>query len=537
MQTRPPTEELLDLTADIMGCDRHTLRVGAAGSPFVTLGGSLAQAMRLQARADEQLGLAVDLAWLMGPAPLEEALARAVPATATTLRTGPGRAVREPLPEQRALLTAEEYTGGAAVHRVLSAELTGPLDSAALRRALRALVSRHDGLRTVFVWSPKGPVRRVPVRGEAHLTVEEAPPATGDPVAAAHARIGESADRLLGSPDRPPFAFVLTRLGDDRHLLSFVFHDAVADAWSAALVWRELLTDYERARTGRPVTESPSPSPDAALDRSVELAASGTVLTLATRRIAQLREYPTVVRLPAAAPRPGTFDFRGARLLFDLEPGVRERVEAVAARAGVPHAVVLLAAWALTAGRAAGLDRLLVGTEVPRRPTGALMRTVAPCSATVPVRCELHGPVDYFLRGMACAFSEALEYADVAPRALSQGLGIRPDRSRTPLTQITFAAHDELLPEVIEAGGLTARFHPGHCGGAGADAGLSVLRWGERPLLGLEYASSVFTEEEAATLARRLRRTLDALLAADPETFVEDTTAQDTARAVPAPLT
>ncbi|MGW4995879.1 hypothetical protein ACWEQ3_51560, partial [Streptomyces mirabilis] len=60
MLTPTPLEELLDLAADVIGCDRRALPAGAAGSPFITLGGGLAQAVRLQARAGRQLGLAVD---------------------------------------------------------------------------------------------------------------------------------------------------------------------------------------------------------------------------------------------------------------------------------------------------------------------------------------------------------------------------------------------------------------------------------------------------------------------------------------------
>lgn len=82
MLTPTPLEELLDLAADVIGCDRRALPAGAAGSPFITLGGGLAQAVRLQARAGRQLGLAVDLAQLLGPAPLADVLARAVPVPA-----------------------------------------------------------------------------------------------------------------------------------------------------------------------------------------------------------------------------------------------------------------------------------------------------------------------------------------------------------------------------------------------------------------------------------------------------------------------
>ncbi len=458
----------------------------------------------------------MDLAGLLGPAPLEEVLARAVARPATPpRRTGTARSVRETLPEQRSLLAAEEFTGTGTVHRISGAELSGPLDLPALNRALRALVARHEGLRTVFAWSPKGPVRRVTVRGDIQLQVQESPFEPGlDPVRATHDALRATTGKLIGGADRPPVAFVLTRFAEQHHLLSVVYHEAMADQWSVGLVWRELLTDYERAVDGRAPSESPAPSPDAALDRTTELASSGTVMTLTARRIRDLAGYPTTVELPAAGVRPASFDFRGERLTLDLSPALREACDRVALRAGVTRTAVLLGAWALTVGRQAGTEQLLIGVQTPRRPTSGLMRTVAPCSAVTPVRCELLGTVDYFLRGIACSLSEGVEFADVPLRSLSQGLGLVPDRARTPLVQIGFAALDEVLPEALSGvGGLDVRFHTGHCGGISADAELTVLHWGETPSLGLTYASSVLGRVEALALLDGLHECLQALLA------------------------
>ncbi|UXY33032.1 hypothetical protein [Streptomyces sp. HUAS TT20] len=86
----------------------------------------------------------------------------------------------------------------------------------------------------------------------------------------------------------------------------------------------------------------------------------------------------------------------------------------------------------------------------------------------------------------------------------------------------TFAAHDELLPTSVRAGGLTARFHHGHLGGATADAALTVLRWRERPLLALDFATSALHHSDAVRLAAELRTTLRALAHSHPCTPVDD---------------
>lgn len=523
MQTPTPLEQLLDLAADLLGHDRRTLPARASGSPFMTLGGGLGQAMRLQALAGDRLELSLDIPQLLGPVPLADVLARAVPVPRGAGPGAPGSGPRALLPGQLAALTAQQYTGSASVHRILSAELTGPLDLGALRTALDALSSRHEGLRTAFGSSPRGPVRRVLDSYTLPLVVMAKAPADGaEPVAAAHARLAGDVEHLAGHPQRPPLAFALTRLAADRHLLTFLYHEAAVDCWSVSLVWRELLADYGRAVRSRPLDRRGHRGCDAVLRRAEGLDRSGALRALAAERVKRLRDFPAVVDLAEPGRRPAVFDFRGGRVLFGLRRGLREAVDATAARAGVPHAVVLLAAWALAAGRRSGHERLLVGTEMPRRPTAELLGTVAPCSATVPVCCELEGGVDYFLRGVACEFGEALRFADLDTAALARELGVHGERSRPALTQVAFAACDELLPETLEAGPLTSRFHHGHLGGATADAALRVLRWGGDPLLGLDFASGVFTRAGAAALADELLGCLEALTGADPQDPVED---------------
>jgi hypothetical protein len=523
MPMRTSLEALLDLAADVMGHDPRSLPAEAAGSPFITLGGTLEQAMRLQARAEEQLRFSLDLALLLGPAPLAEVLALAVPAAAVSPERRPGPWQGPVLPQQRTALTPGRPAH--AAYRVLSAELSGPFKPAALRTALDALGARHEGLRTVFTPSATGPVRRVLADCPIPLvTLERVLSRPGqDAVTAVHTRLASDVQNLAGRPGRPPLAFVLTPLGSGRRLLSFLHHEAVADAWSAALVWQELLDDYGRASAGRPPARTVAPGPDPVARRAESLRRSGALRALTAERAGQLRDVPPEATPTSVGRLPDAFDFRGERLSFGIDEDLRDAVDATARRAGVPHSTVVLAAWVLTLGRRAGVDRLLVGTEMPLRPTAALLRTVAPCTATLPVRCEVEPTTDYFLRGLACAFSEALAYAEVDAAWLTRELGLpeAPSRPSAP-TRVTFAAHDELLPTSVRAGGLTARFHHGHLGGATADAALTVLRWRERPLLALDFATSALHRSDAVRLAAELRTTLRALSHSHPWTPVDD---------------
>ncbi|WP_331762593.1 hypothetical protein OG234_34615 (plasmid) [Streptomyces sp. NBC_01420] len=495
MPTRTPSEALLDLAADVMGLDARTLAARAAGSPFITLGGTFDRAARLRLRAGEALGLGVELDQLMGPAPLADVLDRAVPAAPPPLPR-PSSARRPLLPGQRAAF------GDTSAYRVLSAELSGPLDVTALRTVLDALCDRHEGLRTAFAPYGDGVGRHVLDRHPGPLTelpdtdpVTAGPDAAGpdavtaepDPVAAAHSRLAAELRRVAGQPGRPPVAFALATLGPGRHLLSFVHHEAVADGFSAALVWRELLAGYERVVRGSAPGYAAAPGPDA---------------------VGTTSEAP--------APR-----FRTERLAFALDDSLRDAVDATARRAGVPHSCVLLAAWALVLGRDSGADAVPVGVELPRHPGAAPVRAVAACGARMSAACELEGTTDYFLRGVACAFGEALgrlreETSGARERGTAHTLA---PASPAP---VLFAARDEWLPARAAYGGLTARFHHAHLGTGPAQAALTVLRWRDDPLLCLDFAPAVIRRAAAVRLVAEVRHILRALVRARAWAPVDD---------------
>jgi len=121
----------------------------------------------------------------------------------------------------------------------------GPLDRAALQSAVDALVGRHEALRTTF--SGRGarlvqhvhPPRPLPVRWQ-DLS------GTADPAAAAAAALAaELADPI--DPRQWPARASAWRTGPDEHLFCLNLHHLVTDAWSTAILLRELCGLYDLA--------------------------------------------------------------------------------------------------------------------------------------------------------------------------------------------------------------------------------------------------------------------------------------------------
>ncbi|MFI5496687.1 condensation domain-containing protein [Actinoplanes sp. NPDC051859] len=496
------TVEHIDLAvaADVLGCEID------AELSFTALGGTSLRAIELAARVERRYGRTVSVAALLGPEPLGGVLAaaRSLPPTVAAVAGVDGTALAAPV--QEAMLVGEQLHGGAPFHLLFSLDLRGSVDPERLRKVLAGLTRRHAGLRTMFVRGETGLRRRVLAHWEP--TVRELLlPAGTDPVPAVQELLGAAAGGLLDPFRRPPVVFVVSPVGPSRTVLSLLVHHVLVDGWSVGLLLRELVAGLG----GAEVTEAaPSMESVVAAARGPEIAAR------ARRRAEELAGVPTTLELPSDVVRPARATRTGARLRFALSDAARDACAALARDAGVTRNAMLLAAWSLVIGRRTGLPEFPVGVVSAGR-TAATWDVVGPCLTVVPVRCGVDdtGTAGAHVRRVAAGLREALASADVPFEELVAALELGGDDSRHPLVQVAFAAHDELVPDVVHAPGLTATVHEGHCGGTIYDAVLYVQQWASRPMLALEYATDVLAPDEATELATALDQALVDLSAAD----------------------
>ena len=124
--------------------------------------------------------------------------------------------------------------------------LRGSLDVGALHRALRALVGRHESLRTRFGEQRGLPYQIVdPVPAELPLPIADL---TGLPAAERDARALALAHEQLRQPfdlERGPLLRCwLARLGAEEHLLLLTVHHIVTDGWSVGILINEWAVLY-----------------------------------------------------------------------------------------------------------------------------------------------------------------------------------------------------------------------------------------------------------------------------------------------------
>ncbi len=118
--------------------------------------------------------------------------------------------------------------------------VAGAVSADALQDALRALVHRHEILRTCLADAIGRPVQRIADEFEPQLLVEDISSAE-DPVEAARDRASEFVAQPFALRLAPLWRVLLVRVDGDRHVLAISMHSAVADANTPALLLREVL--------------------------------------------------------------------------------------------------------------------------------------------------------------------------------------------------------------------------------------------------------------------------------------------------------
>ena len=130
---------------------------------------------------------------------------------------------------------------------VAGVRLKGALDVAALERTLSEIVRRHEVLRTSFAMIDGEPVQVIAPFLPINIPIIE----TSDE-AEAQRLAAEEARRPFDLSTGPMLRAQLLRLPDEEHVLLCTMHHIVSDAWSRAVLIKEVAALYQAFANGEP---------------------------------------------------------------------------------------------------------------------------------------------------------------------------------------------------------------------------------------------------------------------------------------------
>jgi amino acid adenylation domain-containing protein len=448
---------------------------------------------------------------------LEAKLLGEKPATAAAI---PRRAGSGPAPlsfAQRRLWFLDQLDPGRPYYNLpLALRLKGDLDVGALARALDAIVSRHESLRTTFASKDGEPFQIVAPASRLALERRDLsglPP--GERAAALRRLLAEELARPFTLSRDPMLRASLVREDERSHVLVLLMHHIVSDGWSIGVLLEELAEGYGASRGGR------EPAPPALPIQYGDYAAWQRDWLAGAIGDAQLAYWKErlagdlpLLALPSDRPRPARQSYRGAqeRRLYPRE--LADRLEALARESGATLFMTLLAAFQGLLVRLTGQEDVLVGTPVAGRGRVETENLVGFFVNTLVVRADLSGNPTFreVLGRVRERALEAYQHQDVPFERLVETLRPERDLSHSPLFQAMFAFENYPL-EQPAIPGLSVENVEFETAVSNFDVTLEFSKQ-ERGLAALlEYQTDLFDRETAA----RWLANLEVLLAAAVE--------------------
>jgi amino acid adenylation domain-containing protein len=396
----PVQARLAGIFAELLGRDQVDIH-----DDFFRLGGHSLLAMQAVARARQALGINLPLVSLFDKptvarlASFVEHLLQAGPAAhASPIERTPRAGVYPLLCSQLSVWDVHRaYPGKTRVNTSRAYRLRGPLSREALHDAMKALVERHESLRTNFVEIDGAPAQVVSAPGQLDLPLVDLSRLPEPRRLREAQRQFDLATRHfydLATDDmlRP----ALLRLSDEDHVLVLIFNHIVMDGWSFGIFVRELSGFYNAfsARIRPALAELPLQPVDIACweRHHFQTPAGQEQLAYWKDRLADAHVVPCFA---SDGPRLESVEFRSDLSSISVEGDMVEALRKLGQREGCTLSMTLFAALNVLAYAITRQDDIVVGMPVAARNRPELDGIIGCFRKRVILRTDLSGRPTY----------------------------------------------------------------------------------------------------------------------------------------------
>ncbi|WP_091573596.1 non-ribosomal peptide synthetase [Micromonospora sediminicola] len=443
----PLQRQLAEIVAAVVGVEQ----VGIHDN-FFDLGGDSIQAIQVVARAQDQgIGLS-PLDFFEHPtiALLAQAAHRADPGN--TIRPRPADAEPVLSFDQERLWLEHQLRPRTAYHVGGRRRMIGPLALDVLEKSIRAILERHEILRTRFPVVDGRPVTVVDDVADWRLEILDLS-GRENGAEIAQQLMDEQTSTAFDLAEGPLFRCLLVKLSDTEHLLNIMTHHIVSDNWSIGLFAGELSALY--AAGGDPARAGLPELPVQYRDFAVWQRRHHSGETLA-RKVDYWRHHlagaPPALTMPDTQRSPGA---GGGRTRSTLTESETAALHELCRRHGVTPFMVVLACLATVLRRWSGQPDLVIGTSVSGRTDVALENLIGVFINTMPLRVDLSGEPTFteLLRRVRRVALDGHAHSDAPFDVLVKELQVPRDPRRTPLFQVVLNVFE--LPPVDQFGDVS----------------------------------------------------------------------------------
>ena len=335
--------------------------------------------------------------------------------------------------------------------------LKGKLDKNILVKFLNEMVIRHEILRTTFHEGTRGPVQIVHAPWKVKLNEADL---TGLP----EDKKAEEAEKLIEKvlshsfdfSKLPLISWSLFKISEEEHIFLHMEHHFLHDGWEAGIFLREMKAFYCACLEGKPspLPELPIQYADYTIWQRNNLSGDRFEEKI-SYWINKIKDYPTVLNLPADHPRPFVQSFNGSAIRLELKRSLYHSLREFSRNNKVTLFNTMYSAFSILISKYSRQSQFLIGTGVANRNLKETEGLMGMFVNTVLLYSDLsNNPTfqDLIKTTKASMIYDAAHY-DIPFMHIVERLKAGVTPGRNPLFQVLFAFHDSDVP-LLDFGGL-----------------------------------------------------------------------------------
>ncbi|MEI8290218.1 MAG: amino acid adenylation domain-containing protein [Verrucomicrobiota bacterium] len=409
--------------------------------------------------------------------------------------------------QQAMWLLQQTLPDPATYNEPIAWRLSGRVDQGRIRRALQAILERHEVLRTALLLQGEDLVQKIFPALEIilpwrEMDLQTTPAERLDAVL--EERLLDEIRRPFDLAQAPLWRIVWIRLNAEEHVIAFTFHHSIVDEWSMQLFLREWQQLYAAAGQGEP---APLPElPVQYADYAVWQRKRFSPEFLEPQRaywIRQLANLPPPLDLPADKIRPAQPSGRGAVYDFQITKPLATKLRALAKKENTTLFTLMLSTYQVWLHRYTGGTDLITGTPAAGRERPEVQSLMGYFLNTLPIRIRLDGGQNFLevLGQLRRTLLEAFDHADLPFEHIVKWVIKERHLDSDPLFQTMFVLLEQELPALHLDQAKASRM-PLENGASKKDLILNMQAAAETWDCRLEYATDLFTADCAASMVR-----------------------------------
>ncbi|QKZ04395.1 non-ribosomal peptide synthetase [Pseudomonas eucalypticola] len=414
---------------------------------------------------------------------------------------------------------------GCAYNMPTALRLKGSLNVDALRDSFRALIERHQTLRTTFGQAEEQWVQIIHPVGEFALRVESAQWREEDSIGP---QLKQWVEAEVHQPfdleNEWPLRVKLLSLGPDDHVLLLTLHHIVTDGWSMQVMVDELIQFYAHFHAGASLNlpDLHVQYADYAIWQRHWMEAGEQERQLAYWQSVLGSEHP-VLELPTDRPRPVMQSFTGASLGFDLPQDLGAALKHCAHQQGVTLFTLLLASFQTLLHRYSGQDEIRVGVPIANRNRVETERLIGFFVNTQVLKAEFdpHTTFSGLLTQVANTVLAAQAYQELPFEQLVEALHPERSLSHSPLFQVMYNHQTQAQATRRSLPGLSVEGITWERQTAQFDLTLNTLERTDGLGIEFNYATAMFDKASIERMAEHWCQLLRAI-AEQPQQRIEE---------------